>query len=461
MKDKLEKLAADFKDANEQIGTILKAAEDDKRGLSEDESTRCDELETQCDELKTEIDRLDADAKRKQRQQARLDYLKQPRQRVTTPSVPGAGDIDAKRIDRSKLIYPIHRIGKLKGFRGPEAEEEAYRSGMWLRATIYGDERASAWCDEHGIERLTMVTDSNPDGGYLVPEGFERAVIQLREDYGVFRRESKILPLSDSDTTVIPRRTGGLTPYFVGEADAVTASDKSWDQVRVTARELAVLAKYSRNLSDDATISIADDLADEMARAFALKEDQCGFLGTGTSTYGGISGLITVCTLATAGSVEAAAGNTAFSTLDMTDFEAMVGKLPQYAEANAKWYISKPAYAASMMRLIDAAGGNTLALLEAGPGKREFLGYEVVIVQVMNSTLAAQTSTYGLCYFGDLRLATTLGDRRGIVLASSEHRYFEYRQVGLLASQRFGITCHDVGDTSNAGPLIMLKTPSS
>jgi hypothetical protein len=41
---------------------------------------------------------------------------------------------------------------------------------------------------------------------------------------------------------------------------------------------------------EDAIISIADDLAEEIVYAFSLKEDQCGFIGDGTSTYGGIVG---------------------------------------------------------------------------------------------------------------------------------------------------------------------------
>jgi hypothetical protein len=40
-------------------------------------------------------------------------------------------------------------------------------------------------------------------------------------------------------------------------------------------------------------INMGDDLAGEIAYAFALKEDQCGFIGDGTSTYGGMQGVCT------------------------------------------------------------------------------------------------------------------------------------------------------------------------
>ena len=44
-------------------------------------------------------------------------------------------------------------------------------------------------------------------------------------------------------------------------------------------------------LDFDAIISVGDDLTREMAYAFAVKEDACGFLGDGTSTYGHMTGV--------------------------------------------------------------------------------------------------------------------------------------------------------------------------
>jgi hypothetical protein len=49
----------------------------------------------------------------------------------------------------------------------------------------------------------------------------------------------------------------------------------------------------STELAEDAVISIADDLAQEMGYAFAVAEDAAGWTGDGTSTYGGIRGVKT------------------------------------------------------------------------------------------------------------------------------------------------------------------------
>jgi HK97 family phage major capsid protein len=337
-------------------------------------------------------------------------------------------------------------------------EKDAYLSGLWCQAHLFNHQPAIDKL-KADYSNLVMITTDNAGGGMFVPDPMLSTIIDLREVYGIARQKCKIQPMS-SETLTIPRRLSGLTVYFVGQEAAPTESEPQWNQVGLTARTLATLTRVSNELSEDSTISMAETLAQEIAYAMAVKEDQCLFLGTGTSTYGGISGLITEMTAATASTVTAATANTAYSTLDLTDFESMIGKLPSFPGIRPEWYIHKSAWAASMMRLADAAGGNTSENIE-GMRKEMFLGYPVNHVNVMNSTLTAQTSAYGICYFGDMSMATTFGDRRGVSVSSSTERYFEYRQTGILGHERFDINVHDVGNTTKAGAMIMLGMPAS
>jgi len=427
----------------------------EKDRLTDEEQTEFDTISAERADVKARLDR--AVAARQAIEDAANADASQPtgpqRQSLVPPETP----TDDQRQSQPRIVH--HRSKPLRGFA---TEEAAYRSGRWFMGVVLGDAESRQWCEEHGAlapEQRTLSTVANTLGGALVIPEFERAIVDLREQYGVFRQKARYTPMG-SDTLTVPRRTGGLTAYFVDENAENTPSDKEWNQVKLTARKLACLTKYSTELAEDAIIDIAGDLAQEIAYAFSVKEDQCGFLGTGTSTYGGISGLITELTTATASTVTAATGNTAFSTLDLTDFEAMIGKLPAYPGINPEWYIHKSAWAASMMRLLDAAGGNTVMELQ-GRRTPQFLGYPVNFVQVMNSTLTAQTSTYGLCYFGDLSMAAAFGERRGIRIRTTDQRYFEYDQFGIQGTERIDINIHDVGDTSNAGPMVMLATPGS
>ena len=460
--------------ANTELDTLLAIPEgDDARDLTAEEHEQIATLDAECEELEPEVTehktRLESLTQLRLKTSARKNRLENTRRgRQTTPApldtpdsldISAAGTDGAEQLTRAELMM-VKRAGTLRAFQGPEARYDAYASGQWWLARLAdpGSEMqvdAVRWCKEH----LAQSTIDNAKGGALVPDSFDTAVIDLRDKYGVARREFFIKPMtSDSDTQ--PRRVSGPTAYFMGDNSTITESDMEWDQVELTARKIGCLSKISSELNEDAIISISDTLAQEFAQAFAKKEDQAAFLGDGSATYCRIRGLITQLTTATASTVEALTGNTAFSSLDLVDFESMIGKLPDYAEDGAKWYIHKAGFAASMMRLVDAAGGNTAEML-AGKVTRYFLGYPVVTTSVMNSTLTAQTSVKGICYLGDLRLAATLGNRRGIRTITSRERYMELDQIGIQGTQRFAMNIHDVGDTSNPGPVIMLKMPGS
>lgn len=430
--------------------SLIEQADVEHREATEAEQKRVTECFDEAEKLDREIDK-----------RQRLLNL-QTRAATPEPRQTGTARPDHAYTSHAAGTIPAkaRRVGKLKSFSGPNADYNAYLSGMFLLGAVWGNSNARNWCVNHGVQFLAMNESTNAAGGVLVPEVFENAVIDLRETYGVFRQNTRVRTMT-SDTLVIPRRTGGLTVYFPGEAGTITASDKTFDSVTLVAKKMAAMTVYSSELAEDAVISIADDLAQEFAWALALKEDQIGFLGDGTSTYGGMNGLQLMNDGNHAASIYTAiTGNTAFSTLDIDDFNGMSGKLPEYARPRAKWYISRPGYAASMERLMYAAGGNTVQTIGGGTGP-SFLGYPVVIAQVMNSTLTAQTSTFGLCYFGDLALATSMGSRRGISVQQSEHLYFASDQLAIRCTERIDINPHDLGDGSTAGPLIGLKTPAS
>lgn len=360
----------------------------------------------------------------------------------------------------STAIRPVagplnrQRHGKLFGF---ENREEAFRAGCWFAATILGHSKAEQYCKDMGVS-LAMTTGTGANGGHLVPEEMERAIIRNVETYGVFRQNCRVMPMT-SDVLSFPSRTSGVTAYYVAEVpSSITESSPTTKQNQLVAKVLAVRSLISRDLMEDAIIDIANWIAQEVGLAFAQAEDSAGFLGDGTSTYGGITGIKNAVA---AGSVYTAiTGNTAFSTLDLEDFENMAGMLPQYARANARWYISNVGFHASMARLQMAAGGNTVTQI-AGSPVFTFMGYPVVISQVMNSTTGAQTSATGVVYFGDLALSATLGNRRGIETQVLRELYAATRQVGIITSQRYDINVHERGTASVAGPILSMSLPGS
>src|SRR5690606_15497099 len=108
--------------------------------------------------------------------------------------------------------------------------------------------------------------------GWLVPVEMEAAIIANRELYGVARRICNVIPMTASSTS-IPRITSDVAAYFVGEGNSGTASDPAGDQVTLTLKDLMSWTNIGKSTAMDTVIALAEMVAREQARAFAVKED--------------------------------------------------------------------------------------------------------------------------------------------------------------------------------------------
>ena len=364
--------------------------------------------------------------------------------------------------DRMTPMAPpsAHKLyGEIRNFRDREVKgimikaiDQAYAAGMWFRATLFGDAAAADWCRSNGIHiEKAQGEGINSAGGFLVPEELMANIIVLREQFGVFRQQCRVVAMG-SDTVNWPRRTGGLTANFIGENQSVTESTAGWDNVNLTAKKLAVLTRMSMEIAEDAIISIADWLVGEIAYAFASKEDDCGFNGDGTSTYGGMRGVTTV--IGSAGKFQQSSST--LTSLVLKDLTSVMGLLPQYALPGAKWFMSQQMFYTVVAAIMAGAGGNRLDIL-TNPAEPRFLGFPVVFAQKLPIATAGSGKVQIL--FGDLSKAAALGERRGVTIRRSDHRYFENDQIGLLGTERFDINVHDAGDSSTAGPIVAGTSP--
>lgn len=367
--------------------------------------------------------------------------------------------------------------GHLKNFHGDvngrSAKERAFRFGHFCLALAHrqlpGRFNFGKSVDfvSNYITKLQNEYN-NAQGGVLVPEEFGTDMIDLREQYGVGRRLLKRRTMS-SDTRTDPRRTGGLTAYGVAEGAAGTESTKTWDQVRLVAKDWMVLTRYTSQLSEDAVIDIGDDLAGEIAYAFANKEDECIFNGTGTSTYQGIVGIRTklqdVDGAGTDGSGLVTGTGNAWSELTLADFHNVISKLPQYADTgNVAWVAHRTFFFSVMHRLELAAGGVTSAEVRDGQRQYRFLGYPVEISQVFPS---AEANSQVCAILGDYTLGGSFGDRQQDAIAFSEHAtiggesVFERNEIAVRGHSRWDVNIHDVGTSAVNGPIVGLQTAGS
>lgn len=359
-----------------------------------------------------------------------------------------------------KPSFEIDANAKIS-FKAPQASKHykdpahAFAVGKFVHAVLGNTEACKAsrqWCKENGLILNVHSEGVNTAGGYLVPEIMESSIINLKENYGVARRNAFVYPMS-SDAVSVPRRQSGFTVYYVGENSAGTESDLAFSQVRLDAKKAMILTRLSNELNEDSIIALADLVTNEMAYGFAVSEDQAVFLGDGTSTYGGIVGLRN--SLLAGSTVTGAAGDNTFAELEWAFFEEAVGKLPQFPGIQPKWYVHSTFFYTAMARLANAAGGNTKGDIANGYAQ-QFMGYPVEFTQALPSSTGDLASTI-VGFFGDLSMAGTLGSRRGVTIASDASRYFELDQLAIRGTQRWDWNGHETGTASVAGPMIALK----
>jgi HK97 family phage major capsid protein len=256
-----------------------------------------------------------------------------------------------------------------------------------------------------------------------------------------------------SDIKRMPRRSTNLSASFVGEASTASQTNGTFDQINLVAKKSMVLTKFSSELSEDAVVNFADDLAGEMAYAQAKLEDQCAFIGDATSTYGGITGLANAV-----GSAGVSTGASTAGAITLPEIMSAFAKLPQYADnANTKIFCNKTIWNALFLRLAYVAGGNNAVDLLTGSGQLSFAGYPVVLTQAMNNLTSTGTI---MCHFGDMSQGVYFGDRRqtAVDFSNSALTSFETDMLCYRATTRWDLVCANVGDATNAGSMITLKT---
>ena len=143
-----------------------------------------------------------------------------------------------------------------------------------------------------GAEREQKALSEGTDsaGGYLVPPEQARELIDLLRARTVFNN----LPVTRYTPTFapfdLPRLASGATGYMVGENTDITASQPSFDQVRLTPKKAAGLVPISNNLirrADPAVDQIVrNDLVAVIARLLDLQYLQ------GDGSGGNLTGII-------------------------------------------------------------------------------------------------------------------------------------------------------------------------
>jgi HK97 family phage major capsid protein len=363
-----------------------KAFLDSKRGadglLSAEDVAVYEKMEADVVNLGKEIDRLE-------RQQALDAELNKP---VNTPITGKPGQPN-----------PENKTGR--------ASDE-YKRAFWnaMRSKAAGYEVLNA---------LQVGTDS--EGGYLVPDEFERTLVEALEEENIFRTMAKIIQTASGDRK-IPVVASKGTASWVDEEGAIPESDDAFGQVSIGAYKLATMIKVSEELLNDSVFNLESYIAREFARRIGAKEEESFFIGDGTGKPTGIFN-------ATGG---AELGVTAASATAITVDEIMdlFYSLKSPYRKNAVFVMNDSTVKA--IRKLKDGNGQYLWQPSISAGQPDTILNRPVKTSAYVPAIAAGAKTIAFGDFGYYWIA----DRQGRSFQRLNELYAATGQVGFKATQR-------------------------
>ncbi len=132
-----------------------------------------------------------------------------------------------------------------------------------------------------------LTVGTNADGGYTVPNEFEKQLIQKLTENNVFRQMAHTIR-TNSGNHVIPVANGGITAGWLDEGDSITEVSATFSQVLLNAYKLGSLIKISNELLNDSAFDLASYVAEEFGKAMGQTEESAFINGDGDKKPTGI-----------------------------------------------------------------------------------------------------------------------------------------------------------------------------
>lgn len=298
--------------------------------------------------------------------------------------------------------------------------------------------------------RKEMTTDdsASPYAGYVTDDYLSAEIRHLVTEYGVAAREFTTVSFMQSSYKANNLATD-VSVFWVDEAGSISSTQAVLGQETLELKKLATIVTLTRELMQEQEIDFVSFLGSRVAEAFAKAEDEAFFIGDGTSTYGGFTGLLEN---ASVNEVVLAGGDTTFADITVEKMRAMQDATPQGALAGGKYYMHRSIR--SQVRNLQDGAGNYIFKQEDGVVTLD--GYPVVTVEAMPAIADTAVST-SFVLFGDLRQATIRGIRGGITVdnfnAGTVRNVADDGDINLITTDRLAVRW-----TSQVGYIAIIPT---
>lgn len=294
----------------------------------------------------------------------------------------------------------------------PGRASENYKNSFWNLM------RSKAAMPEI-VNALQIGTDS--EGGYLVPDEYERTLVESLEEENIFRQLAKVIQTSSGDRK-IPVVASKGTASWIDEEGAFTESDDTFGQVSIGAYKLGTMIKVSEELLNDSVFDLESYISREFARRIGAKEEEAFFTGDGSGKPTGI--------LAASGGAQTGITTASASAITADELIDLFYSLNSPYRRNAVWLLNDSTIKA--VRKLKDAQGQYLWQPSLVAGTPDTILGKPVKTSAFMPAIAASAKTVAFGDFGYYWIA----DRQGRSFKRLGELYAANGQVGFLGSQR-------------------------
>ncbi|NOW44097.1 HK97 family phage major capsid protein [Novosphingobium sp. SG751A] len=165
-----------------------------------------------------------------------------------------------------------------------EARQHAETFNRWFRR---GDQAAEAALGDLQV-RAGLTTQSDPDGGWLMPEEMDRTITRVLSVVSAMRGLSRVISTATGEYSALVSQ-GGAGAGWVGEESArPDTGTPQLSKIELETGEIYANPAATQRVLDDGFIDIAQWLADEISITFAEQEGAAFISGNGINKPRGI-----------------------------------------------------------------------------------------------------------------------------------------------------------------------------
>jgi len=162
-------------------------------------------------------------------------------------------------------------------------KEKTGRASSEYKKAFWNNMRKKNYYDVQNA--LQVGTDS--EGGYLVPDEFEKTLVEALEEENIFRKLATVIQTSSGDRK-IPVVSSKGEAAWIDEESAYPESDDTFGQVSIGTYKVATMLKVSDELLNDSAFNLEAYISKEFGRRIGAKEEEAFFIGDGTGKPTGV-----------------------------------------------------------------------------------------------------------------------------------------------------------------------------